>query len=482
MNTNYPAPNPEVLEAQSRICTGPHQSRPLGKKPDDPQPDRILHLILESLQGNLSPQETVSPIQMGAFFTAMTLRRNFPEKTNWSPAETSAFETFAADLNQHLPPELHFLLHPEQIYQAPNKPEQIARNALQTILNGQHLDYATTLALCQTILNTDLNPALKGAALIGQRMNLETYDEVKAYLDSVFPPDRVQTVNTPSLTHFGEPYNGSTRYFRPTLFIAAIRAAQGKPTVLHGTDLMPPKSGITEEQILQHLGAQTHLSLERAAHCLEHPDIGFAYLSQQTFSPGAYAARELRVHIAKRPPWSATEKAQRFFTCPGTNHMVIGYYHSGYEDKFLRIMEEYKLTSGIVVKGEEGTSHFSLRLGKPSDAERKAINYAQGFRQNGQGKTYFSQDVDPAAFGYTYNQNPRLPEITPQSFAEAGLAALSGQKGPVYDRLILNTALTDHLLGLEPDPDTALQLAQEAIVSGRALNRLQTYIRATNQK
>ena len=28
----YPGPNEEVLEAQARVCTGPHQSRPLGKK------------------------------------------------------------------------------------------------------------------------------------------------------------------------------------------------------------------------------------------------------------------------------------------------------------------------------------------------------------------------------------------------------------------------------------------------------------------
>ena len=35
-------PNEEVLEAQARVCTGPHQSRPLGIKPSDPKPNKIL--------------------------------------------------------------------------------------------------------------------------------------------------------------------------------------------------------------------------------------------------------------------------------------------------------------------------------------------------------------------------------------------------------------------------------------------------------
>ena len=56
----YPGPNEEVLEAQRRVCTGPHQSRPLGKKEGDPDPGRILDLILASLKGDLPRAEQAS--------------------------------------------------------------------------------------------------------------------------------------------------------------------------------------------------------------------------------------------------------------------------------------------------------------------------------------------------------------------------------------------------------------------------------------
>ena len=79
----YPGPNGEVLEAQARVCTGPHQSRPLGKKEGDPDPGRILELILASLKGDLPRAEQVSPAQMGAFFAAMSIRRTFGAQTGW---------------------------------------------------------------------------------------------------------------------------------------------------------------------------------------------------------------------------------------------------------------------------------------------------------------------------------------------------------------------------------------------------------------
>ncbi len=86
----YPGPNEEVLEAQARVCTGPHQSRPLGKRDADPDPRRILDLILQSARGELVGKEQVSEAQMGAFFAAMTLRKGFGQKTGWSEAEKQA--------------------------------------------------------------------------------------------------------------------------------------------------------------------------------------------------------------------------------------------------------------------------------------------------------------------------------------------------------------------------------------------------------
>ena len=51
-----------------------------------------------------------------------------------------------------------------------------------------------------------------------------------------------------------------------------------------------------------------------------------------------------------------------------------------------------------------------------------------------------------------------------------------GERGHVYDRIVLNTAMTDYLLGICPNPDEALRRTKDAIDSGRALARLRAYI------
>jgi len=57
-------------------------------------------------------------------------------------------------------------------------------------------------------------------------------------LESPGPPP---VADVGSLTHYGEPYDGNTRFFRSTLFVAAVRSCYGESCLLHGVDWMPPK-------------------------------------------------------------------------------------------------------------------------------------------------------------------------------------------------------------------------------------------------
>lgn len=476
----FPGPNEALLEAQARVCTGPHQTRPLGKKANDgPLPDAILETIINSLNGKLQKVETVSEAQMGAFFVAMTIRKYFPEATQWSPAENTAFQKYLPTFSPMLQKEIQFLIDPDSGYIPRNPNEAVVVSALEKILRAKHLSYTETRQMCEAILTDDVKPALKAAALIGQRMNRETYEEVRGYLDAFYSPEKVIEINVETLTHFGQPYDGATRYFRPTLFVAAVRAALGEPSLLHSVDLMPPKNGITEETLLNALGAKTDLSLEQTAKLITNKSVGFGYISQREYSPGAYGLRELRVHIMKRPPWAATEKAQQFFAARQKNYMVLGYYHIGYEKPLLQMAAERGFNAAVAIKGEEGTSHYGLRLGKPSTPERMAVNYSQGFRSTDGKREDFALDIDPKTYGFEYKINPRPEEISAEAYAKAGVAALSGVKGHIYDRILLNTAMIDYLLGICPNPHQALKRAKAVMDDGRALKHLHAYIDAS---
>lgn len=69
-----------------------------------------------------------------------------------------------------------------------------------------------------------------------------------------------------------------------------MRASYGESCLIHGVDWMPPKKGVTEEEMLKLMGAATTLSPKAAVQLIEDQDIGFAYISQREARPSLYAS------------------------------------------------------------------------------------------------------------------------------------------------------------------------------------------------
>ncbi|XP_057857036.2 uncharacterized protein LOC131066316 isoform X2 [Cryptomeria japonica] len=467
-------PNVVVLEAQGRICTGPTQTRPLNEE----QASNVLHTIIKSARGELKNEETVSAAQLGAFFAGMTIRANaFPEATQWSEGETRAINAYWPLLTETLPQDVLFIADPEGSLMGGASPvgprfhgnqhtEMRLVGALREVLAGGHLGYEEVAGLLKDVLpfnghqkrpNT-VSESLLAAFLIGQRMNGETDRELKAYClafdDELGPPP---VANVKSLTHYGEPYDGNTRFFRSTLFVAAVRASYGETCLMHGVEWMPPKGGITEEKMLELMGAYTMLPPTAAVKLLEDDQVGFAYVSQREARPSLYSLIGLREHIKKRPPIATTEKVQQF------------------------------------VKGEEGSLSLTTKARSVNATKGLPVNHCSGFRAvaltednatqaDGVLRETFSVDIDAADYGFQPTQTPRTDRSVAKN-TELGLSALRGEKGPAYDRILLNAAVADHLLGCSGASDmlSALERSKEAIDSGRALSTLLNYIKTSHK-
>ncbi|XP_010552671.1 PREDICTED: uncharacterized protein LOC104822982 isoform X2 [Tarenaya hassleriana] len=496
-------PNQTVLDAQARVCTGPTQTRPLTEE----QAFKVLDTILRSARGELKNEEPVSNAQLGAFFAAMTIRANaFPEETQWSEGERRAMSVLWPLLARVLPSDVLFIADPEGSIMGvgnsvgPNfagngTTEMRLVGALREILAGGHLGYEEVQGVLRDVLplvtedslSSGVSEALLSAFLIGQRMNRETDRELKAYclaLDDELGAPPVADVK--SLTHYGEPYDGNTRYFRSTLFVAAVRSCYGESSMLHGVEWMPPKGGVTEEQMLKFMGANTSLSLQHAKELIEDEKAGFAYLSLREARPSFYSLVGVREHIKKRPPLATTEKVQQFVRATGKEAIVAGFYHEGYEEPLLMLMRRRGVHSGLVIKGEEGALSMTTRVRAATVSKGLPVNYCSGFRSlssesalevDGVSRQSFSLEVDAREYGFEPTETPRTDRSVAKNI-ELGLAALRGEKGPAYDRIVLNAGMVDHLLGCQgaEDVSVAMERAREAIDSGKALRKLLNYI------
>lgn len=506
-SSDIPRPNRTVLDAQAKVCTGPEQTKPMSEE----QAMVVLETILRSARGELK-EEKVSKAQLGAFFAAMTIRANaFPEATQWSEGERHAMSIFWPRLIQVLPQDVIFIADPEGTimgtsssigphYVGQGTAEMRLVGALREVLAGGHLGYEEVQGVLRDILPLNVenenservSESLLAAFLIGQRMNRETDRELKAYclaFDDELGPSPIADVR--SLTHYGEPYDGNTRFFRSTLFVAAVRASYGESCLLHGVEWMPPKGGITEGQMLKFMGANTQLSPTQAKILLEDEDLGFAYVSQQEARPSLYSLVGLREHIKKRPPIATAEKVQQFVRAQGREAMVAGFYHVGYEDPLLMLMRRRKVHSGLVVKGEEGALSMTTKERSATASKGLPVNHCSGFRSpvtsndtsvDGVSRESFSIDVNAKDYGFEPTDTPRTDRSVLRNI-QLGIAALSGEKGPAYDRIVLNAGMVDHLLGCSgaEDVHSALDRAREAMDSGKALKRLMNYMKISHK-
>ncbi|XP_009127810.1 anthranilate phosphoribosyltransferase [Brassica rapa] len=502
--SEIPKANPTVLDAQARVCTGPTQTRPLSEE----QAFKVFDTILRSARGELKGEEPVSKAQLGAFFAGMTIRANaFPEETQWSEGEKRAMDVFWPLLVRALPPDVLFIADPEgsllgtgnsvgPSFVGNEAKEMRLVGALREVLAGGHLGYEEVKGVLRDVLPlgsedgglaSGVSESLLSAFLIGQRMNRETDRELKAYclaFDDELGGAPVADVK--SLTHYGEPYDGNTRFFRSTLFVATVRACYGESSLLHGVEWMPPKGGVTEEQMLKFMGANTSLSVHQAKELIEDEKAGFAYLSLREARPSLYSLVGMREHIKKRPPLATTEKVQQFVRATGKESIVAGFYHEGYEEPLLMLMRRRGVHSGLVVKGEEGALSMTTRVRAATASKGFPVNYCSGFRSlssetaleaDGVSRQSFNLEVDARNYGFEPTETPRTDRSVSKNI-ELGLAALRGEKGAAYDRIVLNAGIVDHLLGSEGAEDVAVAMerAKEAIDSGKALKKLLNYI------
>ncbi|MBA0765945.1 hypothetical protein Gotri_015045 [Gossypium trilobum] len=530
-NSKLLKPNQTVLEAQARVCTGPTQTRPLSEEQTFKVLDTILrsgpflsynltsffyyylnYLKILTVRGELKDEEQVSKAQLGAFFAGMTIRANaFPEATQWSEGERCAMKKIWPLLVRALPPDVIFIADPEGSimglgsavgpqFVGNGTSEMRLVGALREILAGGHLGYEEIQGVLKDVLTLKLedgksngvSESLLSAFLIGQRMNRETDRELKAYclaFDDELGPAPVADVR--SLTHYGEPYDGNTRYFRSTLFVAAVRSCYGESSLLHGVEWMPPKGGVTEEQMLKLMGAKTNLSLHQGKKFIEAEEVGFAYISKREARPSLYSLIGLREQIKKRPSLATTEKVQQFIRAKGRESIVAGFYHEGYEEPLLMLMKRRGVHSGLVVKGEEGALSMTTRLRSASTSKGLPVNHCSGFRSvgiesacevDGVSRQSFRLEVNAMDYGFEPTDTPRTDRSVSKNI-ELGLAALRGEKGPAYDRIVLNAGIVDHLLGCDgaEDVSLALERAKEAIDSGKAHKRLLNYIKMSHK-
>ena len=357
------------------------------------------------------------------------------------------------------------------------------RSIIQRIATGPELskDISQEEARIGTaaIFEDQVDPVRAAIFFIALRMKRETAEENRGVLDAIRDYTNTVTAEVDEVVDLVDPYDGYNRTLPASPFLPAILAACGAPTVSHGVDSVGPKFGITHRHVLAAAGVPVDLTTAQAAARLADPELGWSYVDQAKFCPKLHDLVALRQQMIKRPVLTTVEVLAKPIEGKQKTHFITGYVHKPYPPVYAMLARHVGFDSALLLRGTEGGVIPSLRQ----------VGKYFAYRDMGEEQPV---DIDPGSIGI--QQDVRavpLPDNLPQATqtvdevaltvnveaaakaaADAGMAALKGEKGATYDSLVYVGAITLQHLGKHANLQSAADQVRSVLDSGAAAARI----------
>ena len=365
-----------------------------------------------------------------------------------SEAESIWLNTFLPTYQDQLPAALYFMIN-DELAQTPME------KYLSETIRGIDLTYDQAFEAMSLLLKDASVPDFqKGAFLEAQRLKRESFDENKAFFDVLWSATtRVQT-KLPVLIDICDNYDGFTRYHNLAPFFAAAIAACGYPCLVHGTDEVAPKFGVSSLSILNACG-YIYKNPIQAANQLHDATIGWGYADQSDFNPKLYALKTIRKEMVKRPFLATFEKMMQPVQAIQGNHLLTGFTHAHYRTEVAeQLKAQQKIAAALVMKGLEGSSC------PPLNRETIQVTVSNN--------TILDQQIHPSDF--LQQDHTQLPSKTTdaETTAAMGIAALKGERNEAFYQIIYYVSMALTGFGFENKNEIPKKV-EERLNSGKVL-------------
>jgi anthranilate phosphoribosyltransferase len=323
-------------------------------------------------------------------------------------------------------------------------------------LSLKNLSYEQAVdAMTQLLTDNSIPDFQKGAFLEAQRLKRESFDENKAFFDVLWKfTSRIET-SLPLIIDISDNYDGFNRYHNLAPFYAAAIASCGYPCIVHGTDEVAPKYGVTSKKILDVCNANTLKSGEVILRQLIDKSIGWGYIDQSIFHPLLFNLKTIRKEMVKRPFLATFEKMMQPIRAIHGNHLLTGFTHAHYRTEVAeQLKSQNKITTAMVIKGLEGSSCAPLT--------RETIQVLVS------NNNIVDQQINPKEFiKEDLEQLPRKV-IQAADTALEGMDALNGKRNEAFYQIIYYTSMA--LVGFELESkEVILKKIEAHLHSGKVL-------------
>jgi anthranilate phosphoribosyltransferase len=324
------------------------------------------------------------------------------------------------------------------------------------------LDSNEAAAAMDQIMTGAVTPAQIGAFVTALRMRGETVEEIAGFAAAMrrhalrvdVDPEGGPVVDT-----CGTGGDASGTFNISTTAAFAIAGA-GVRVAKHGNRSVTSKCGSAD--LLEGLGVAIELAPAAVARCVNDVGIGFMYAP--AFHPAMRFVGPTRREIGIRTVFNILGP----LTNPaGARHQLIGVGQAGIAEKLALALSRLGCSRAVLVHAEEGLDE--LGLCGPSHVTEYDAKF-------GDVRSYA---ISPADVGLAVAPPGALSGGDVSENARITLGILSGERGPRRDATLLNAGAGIYAADVVASIAEGVAMAEAAIDSGQAMERLEQLIALT---
>lgn len=335
------------------------------------------------------------------------------------------------------------------------------REAIDRVIQRADLSETEMEGVMGQIMDGEATPAQIASLITGLRMKGESVGEVTGAARAMRARSRKPGVPQGDyLDTCGTGGDGSST-FNISTAAALVASGGGLAVAKHGNRSVSSNCGSAD--VLRELGVNIECAPELVEKCLA--EVGVAFFFAPLWHPAMKFAIGPRREIGIRTIFNILGP----LTNPaGATCQLLGVYDQRWVKALAEVLARLGSRRVMVVNSRDGLDEISLS-GNTRVAELKEGKIEMG-------------EFSPNDFGLPCSQLAVIQTRNPQDNARVILGALSGEKGPHRDVVLLNSAAAFLVGGKAADLREGVELARKSIDSGAAREKLRKLAEVTNQK
>lgn len=329
------------------------------------------------------------------------------------------------------------------------------KEAISALVSGKSLTSEDASKVMEEIMQGEATPAQFGAFVTALRLKGETVDEIVGLARTMRARAIPVAVDGLVVDTCGTGGDGS-QTFNISTTAAFVAAGTGLKVAKHGNRAMSSQCGSAD--VLEALGVKIDLNAEQVQRCLQEVGIGFMFAP--AFHPAMKYASVPRREIGIRTVFNILGP----LTNPaGAKAQVLGVADDELVEKMAQALQQLGCHHALVVHGEDGLDEITV-AGETHICELKAnhiLNYS----------------ISPEKIGLTRADSESLKGGNAKENAVMLRNILAGAPGPQRDAVLMNTAAVLLAGDKAQTLRQGVELAEQTIDSGQALNKLEQLIK-----